>query len=143
MTGQLPVFGYKASSAQNVIQKGNESASSVIVMIESQEGVDRADEIAAVDGVDVLLIGSNDLAIELGVPSDFNSQKFRTALETISKACKKSNKIMGLAGIYGNHSFQNWAVNDLGARFILAQLDVGLISSGASQCISALPSVAP
>lgn len=42
------------------------------------------DDIAAVDGVDILLIGSNDLAIELGVPGQFESTGFRDTLEKVS-----------------------------------------------------------
>lgn len=133
------MFGYKTNAVQNVIRDSNDSASSVIVMIESKKGVDCADEIAAVDGVDTLLVGSNDLAIELGVPGDFESIEFRSALETIGEACKKNNKIMGLAGIYRQPDFHNWAVHKLGVRFILGQLDVGLIASGATQCLAALP----
>jgi len=46
----------------------------VVVMIESPQGVANADEIAATKGVDALLIGTNDLCFEMGIPghkSDF------------------------------------------------------------------------
>jgi 2-keto-3-deoxy-L-rhamnonate aldolase RhmA len=37
-------------------------------MIESPQGVANCEEIAAVPGVDALLIGTNDLCFELGIP---------------------------------------------------------------------------
>lgn len=76
------------------------------------------DEIASVDGVDVLLIESNDLSVELGVPGQFETPEFQTALEKVSHACSRHKKIFGLAGIYDAPEIQGWAVNTLGARFI-------------------------
>ncbi|MDE9440040.1 hypothetical protein EWS82_13265, partial [Staphylococcus xylosus] len=89
----------------------NISASSVIVMIETKDAVENVDEIAAVEGVDVLLVGSNDLSIELGVPGGFQTPAFRSALESVSKACRRHGKTMGLAGLYDNYEIQNWAIN--------------------------------
>ena len=141
MTGQLPVFSLKTTPQDKVIHESNASASSVIIMIETRDGVANADQIAAVDGVDVLLIGSNDLAIELGVPGGFQTDVFRSALETISKACKKHGKIMGLAGIYENYEIQNWAINQLGVKFLLCTQDSAAIAQGAAKSIVAVPAV--
>lgn len=107
-------------------------------MIETKDSIENVDDIAAVDGVDVLLIGSNDLAIELGVPGQFQSTEFRNALEKVSLSCHKHRKIFGLAGIYDAPDIQNWALNTLGARFILAQQDSGLIASAGKKCADAL-----
>ena len=141
MTGQLPVFSLKPSPADQVIQNTNASASTVIVMVESKEAVERADDIASVDGVDMLLIGSNDLSIELGIPGGFRTDTFRTALEGVSAACKKRGKIMGLAGIYDQPDIHDWAINSLGARFLLCQQDSGFIATGAIECSAAVDSV--
>ena len=141
MTGQLPVFSLKPTRPQQVIGESNASASSVILMIETKDGVENADEIAAVDGADVLLIGSNDLSIELGVPGGFQTPVFRSALEAVSEACRRHNKVMGLAGIYDNHEIQNWAINTLGVRYLLVHGDSGLLASGAVRCIAAVPKV--
>ncbi|KAG9251638.1 Pyruvate/Phosphoenolpyruvate kinase-like domain-containing protein [Emericellopsis atlantica] len=139
MTGQLPVFNYKATPAETVVEDSNTSASTVVVMIETQEGVESVEDIAAVQGVDVLLIGSNDLAIELGVPGGFRTETFRTALEKVSAACKSNGKVMGLAGIYGQDDIHQWAINTLGVRYILGQQDSGLIAQGAAKCSAAIP----
>lgn len=141
MTGQLPQFGFKNPAIETTVELANESASTVFAMIESSDAVQCADEIASVDGVDVILIGSNDLAIDLGVPGQFQSEEYRSALETVSKACQKYQKIFGLAGVYDNPEIQDWAINELGARFMLVQQDTSLISGGAKRAINALPLV--
>ncbi|KGO42817.1 Pyruvate/Phosphoenolpyruvate kinase [Penicillium expansum] len=105
---------------------------------EPLDSIENVDDIAAVDGVDVLLIGSNDLAIELGVPGQFESTEFRNALEKVSQSCHKHRKIFGLAGIYDAPEIQDWALNTLGARFILAQQDSGLIAGAGKKCADVL-----
>ncbi|KAJ5209452.1 hypothetical protein N7449_003831 [Penicillium cf. viridicatum] len=141
MTGQLPVFGLEPTPAKRIIEETNVHASTVLLMIETKDSIENVDDIAAVDGVDVLLIGSNDLAIELGVPGQFQSPEFRNALEKVSQSCRKHRKIFGLAGIYEAPDIQNWALNTLGARFILAQQDSGLIASAGKKCADALAQI--
>lgn len=71
MTGQLPVFSLKLRPMGNIVEESNAAVSSVFLMIETEESIHNVDEIAAVEGVDALLIRSNDLAIELEVPGQF------------------------------------------------------------------------
>lgn len=110
-------------------------------MIETKESVDHIDEIASVQGADVILVGSNDLAIELGVPGEFNSNTFREALGVVSKACKNHGKIFGLAGIYNNHELHDWAINELGARFLLGGQDSAILARGAKETMAAITRV--
>ncbi|KAF9869719.1 hypothetical protein CkaCkLH20_12762 [Colletotrichum karsti] len=141
MTGQLPLFDLKPTPVDSIIDQTNKIGSSVILMIETRESVDNVNAIAAIEGIDVLLIGSNDLAIELGVPGDFGSKAYRNALESVSSACKAHGKIFGLAGVYDAPELQRWAVGELGARFILGQQDSGLLASGSKKCIESLNSI--
>lgn len=110
-------------------------------MIETKGGVDHIDGIASVQGADVILVGSNDLAIELGVPGQFNSDTFREALEIISRACKEHGKIFGLAGIYDDHGLHDWAINELGARFLLGGQDSAMLARGAKETVAAIMKV--
>ncbi|KAI1293950.1 Pyruvate/Phosphoenolpyruvate kinase-like domain-containing protein [Xylaria venustula] len=141
MTGQLPVFSLQSVPVTRVAEESNATASSVFLMIETQNAIDNIEEIAAVDGSDVLLIGSNDLLIELGVPGEFESQIYRSALEKVSSACRRHGKTMGLAGIYNNYEIQNWAMNTLGVRFILCGLDSSYIAAGAASSVASTPRV--
>jgi 2-keto-3-deoxy-L-rhamnonate aldolase RhmA len=142
MTGQLPAFGLNTTPISKVIEETNATGSSVVLMIETRESIKKIDEIAAVSGVEVLLIGSNDLSIELQVPGQFTSPEFREALEAVSKACKKRGKVMGLAGIYENPEIQNWAIKELGVGYILGQQDSGLLARSTKEVVHDLGKIA-
>ncbi|KAH7029869.1 Pyruvate/Phosphoenolpyruvate kinase-like domain-containing protein [Microdochium trichocladiopsis] len=141
MTGMLPLFGMRKTSLSTASEVGNALGSTVIVMIESQAAVDRADEIAAVDGVEVLLIGSNDLSIDQGVGGQWHHASYRSAMEKVSQACRKAGKVFGVAGVYDDPELHNWFINTLGARFLLVQQDISLIASGGAQAVKSIPAV--
>ncbi|KIX95352.1 uncharacterized protein Z520_08869 [Fonsecaea multimorphosa CBS 102226] len=140
-TGQLPQFGYAAQPHSIMIPECNNVGSTVIVMIETQEALQNLDAIASVPGVDVLLVGSNDLTVELGIPAQFDSPVYKEAMEKVSQACKKHGKIMGLGGVYDNPTIQGWAVHELGVGFILGGQDSSFIAKGAKACVEALVKV--
>ena len=68
----------------------------VIVQVESAAAVAAADEIAAIDGVDVLFIGPRDLSHDLGVPGDTSAPSFVAALQTVLTAGRRHGKACGL-----------------------------------------------
>lgn len=68
----------------------------VIVQIESLAAVAAADEIAALDGVDVLFIGPRDLSHDLGFPGDTTAPAFVEALDTVLAAGNRHGKAGGL-----------------------------------------------
>lgn len=68
----------------------------VIAQIESRAAVEAADDIAALDGVDVLFIGPRDLSHDLGVPGDVSAPAFVEALETVLAAGRRHGKACGL-----------------------------------------------
>ncbi|KAF5640428.1 2 4-dihydroxyhept-2-ene-1 7-dioic acid aldolase [Fusarium sp. NRRL 52700] len=80
-TGQL-VMSLRPYPQAEVICETNEHASTVFVMIENKKAVENVEEIAAVEGVDVVIVGSNDF-------SDFRSDTFREALASVSRTCRK------------------------------------------------------
>src|SRR5215218_4581675 len=57
-----------------------------IVQIESPAGVAAAAQIAAVDGVDALVVGCADLSLELDVPQDLSAAPLRTAVAHVAAA---------------------------------------------------------
>jgi 2-keto-3-deoxy-L-rhamnonate aldolase RhmA len=141
ITGQAPLFGMQLLPPAELMERTNHSGSTVLVMLESAKAVENADEIAAVEGVDAIVMGSQDLCVDLGVPGQVGSDKVRSALEAVSKACRDHGKTFGVAGIYNNPTMQDWAINTLGARFLLVQQDISLLTSGGAQAVSAVPSV--
>jgi 2-keto-3-deoxy-L-rhamnonate aldolase RhmA len=63
--------------------------------IETAEGVENADAIAAVDGIDCLWIGHFDLSVSLGIPGQFDHPKFLKAVERTIAAAKKHKRALG------------------------------------------------
>ena len=70
--GLLPHFGYKPMNGGEAARLVNEDVLTV-VMIETPKAIANADAIAAVPGVDVLLIGTGDLTLELGISGDYGN----------------------------------------------------------------------
>ena len=141
MTGTQPVTELKAMPVDQTIKLCNESTSTVFAMIESKDAIEAVNSIAAVEGVDVLLVGSSDLTIDLGVAGQFRSDTYRSAVEQVSKACRKHGKIFAVAGVYDQPDVHDYLVNTLGARFMLVTQDASLIASGGPKAIQALPAV--
>jgi 4-hydroxy-2-oxoheptanedioate aldolase len=77
----------------------------------------------------VLLIGSNDLCAEMGIPGDFGSDRLAEAYKAMIAACAKSQKFPGMAGIYNEAIMPRYI--EMGARFILSGQDASFMLAGA------------
>jgi 4-hydroxy-2-oxoheptanedioate aldolase len=100
---------------------------SLFAMIEDREGVDHADEIAGVEGIDGLIIGPNDLADDLGCPGDFTALPYQSAFQAIERAA------LGAGVMLGSKSHPGFPLSRLlgaGHRFILAGSDGMALSHG-------------
>ena len=67
-----------------------------VVQIESASAVDQVEQIAALDGVDVLFVGPQDLSHNLGVPFQLQAPAYLTALERVRGAAERHGKACGL-----------------------------------------------
>jgi 2-keto-3-deoxy-L-rhamnonate aldolase RhmA len=67
----------------------------LIAQIETARGVEHADEITAVDGIDMLLIGHFDLTTSLGVPGQFGHALHAGAVERVFAAAATAGKPVG------------------------------------------------
>lgn len=68
----------------------------LIVQIETAAGLESVEEIAAVDGIDVLWIGQFDLTTSLGIPGEFDTDRFRDAVARVLSAARASGKHVGM-----------------------------------------------
>jgi 2-keto-3-deoxy-L-rhamnonate aldolase RhmA len=80
-----PVAAMKKSNAETI----------VMVQIETAEGLENVEEIAAVPGVDILWVGHFDLTTSLGIPTQFDNPLYLAALERIVAAGKATGKPVG------------------------------------------------
>ena len=134
--GPTPALGYRALPLAEINQTLN-AETLIVVMLETPQGIANAGDIAAVPGVDVLLIGSNDLCTELGIPGQLRHPKLREAYEAAAMACRKHGKTLGVGGIRGDLELQRDLVQ-LGARFIITGNDTAYLAAAARKDVEAL-----
>ncbi len=133
MYGIMPQFDYKP--VKDMTSSLNAS-NLVAVMLESSNAIANAEAIAAVPGIDVLLIGTNDLCVEMGVQGQLGHAKVVDAYARMIAACRKHNKWPGMGGVYDDKLMQQYI--DMGSRFILAGGDLGFLMDGAAKRAASL-----
>jgi len=85
------------AAGDNVGKMASANAETLLIaQIETAAGVDAADAIAAVDGIDVLWIGHNDLTNSLGIPGQFDHPDYRAAVARVHAACARHRKAAGI-----------------------------------------------
>ena len=67
-----------------------------VIQVESPQAVDNADEIAAIEGVDVLFVGPTDLSHSMGIPGQFDDPAFIDALRRVVAATEAHGKTAGI-----------------------------------------------
>jgi 2-keto-3-deoxy-L-rhamnonate aldolase RhmA len=126
--GGYPHFDYRAVPLSEAVPQLN-AACLLVVMIETVEGLDNCEEIAAVDGVDVLHVGSNDLLVDMGKPGKFDDPAIIAAQDRVIAAAKAHGKF---AGCGGNRDVERQAqAIRRGARFLTTQTDIAFLAAAA------------
>jgi 2-keto-3-deoxy-L-rhamnonate aldolase RhmA len=101
----------------------------VVAMIESAEAVANAAAIAAVDGIDVLLVGCSDLTADMGISGEIAHPRLVEALERVAAACAASGTVFGIGGVYDQENATRYI--HMGARFVLSGADHMYLLAGA------------
>jgi staphyloferrin B biosynthesis citrate synthase len=133
--GGLVAFDYKPVPTGEIIRHLNR-LTLVACMIETVEGLANVDAIAAVDGVDVLHVGCNDMLVDMGKPGAFGSPEILAAIGKVIRAAKAHGKF---AGVGGDRDLGRQAkmIQD-GVQFMTAQADAALLAAEAGRLSSAL-----
>jgi 2-keto-3-deoxy-L-rhamnonate aldolase RhmA len=128
--GGYPHFDYAAVPLTHSVPALNDAAL-VVCMIETVEGLRNVEAIAAVPGVDVIHVGSNDLLVNMGKPGQFDDPEIIAAQERAIAAAKAHGKF---AGIGGNRDVQRQvqAIHK-GCLYVTTQTDIGFLSAAANQ----------
>lgn len=105
----------------------------ILAQIESERGLANVDEIAAVDGIDVLWVGHFDLTNFLGIPAQFDNPIFLRAIDRVIEVANKHGKT---AGINADDvaTCAKWI--DRGFRMIAYSSDLRLIANGLSDGVA-------
>jgi 2-keto-3-deoxy-L-rhamnonate aldolase RhmA len=135
IAGGLPHFGYAPVKTGEATAAIN-AATLVVVMLETPRAIENAAAIAAVPGIDALLIGTSDLSIEMGIPGAFSDERIVAAYRTVTEACRTHGKHAGIGGIYEEGLLRRYI--GMGVRLVLAGGDLGFMQSAAAERAKAM-----
>src|SRR5215472_14343489 len=114
--GPLPHLRYRSFPAAAADAALNE-ATLLIVQFESEQALSEADAIAAVEGVDLVMIGSNDLLADWGLAGQYEHHRLRDAYAETIAACRKHGKHVGVGGLASRPDLAAEFVR-MGARYV-------------------------
>jgi 2-dehydro-3-deoxyglucarate aldolase/4-hydroxy-2-oxoheptanedioate aldolase len=135
-------FGFAADDyiGGNVAEKIKIANERTLVMclIETAEGIENVEKIAAVPGVDVLWLGHFDLTNFLGIPAQFDHPKYVAAIKKMVAAARKHGKILACMTADEKWSRDYW---EKGFRLFSVGIDSMLLQGALKQGIGMLQSL--
>ena len=127
--GPNPATGYRPLKPTELMER-LERDTLLCVMLETPEAIANADAIAAVEGIDMCLVGTHDLTAEMGILGQFRHPLFAEAMAAAAAACRKRGKMLGVAGIRDLELLRELVAQ--GLRFISAGTDAGFFMEAAT-----------
>ena len=106
-----------------------------IVQVETEPILSCLEEVASIEGVDVLFVGPRDLSAALGVFGQLDHPRYLEALAAVVAACRNHGKSPGI--LFAQPS-EFPAYHEMGFRFLACGSDAGFVSFGARQTVADL-----
>lgn len=104
----------------------------VIAQIETERGLEQVEQIAAVDGIDVLWVGHFDLSNFMGMPGRFDDPRFDAAMRKVADTCRRQGKA---AGFMATDSAWIERAHAMGYTMIAGGTDTGLLQQAYAQLV--------
>jgi 4-hydroxy-2-oxoheptanedioate aldolase len=123
--GPLPQLQYRSFPIPEA-NAAVDAATMVVVQFESDEALTNADKIVAIDGVDMVLIGTNDLLADWGIPGQYDNERVRNAYETTIAACRRYGKHAAVGGLTTRPNLVADFVR-MGARYVSTGTDLNFL----------------
>ena len=129
--GVLPYLHYKSFPADKAYPVLNRNTM-VMVQFESVKALENADEIMSVDGVDMVMIGSNDLTADMGIAGQYDHPRLKEAYARTIEICKKYGKFCGVGGLSSRPDLVAQFVS-MGARYVSTGTDLAFLMAAATE----------
>jgi 2-keto-3-deoxy-L-rhamnonate aldolase RhmA len=117
------------------------AATLVVAMVETAQGIDNAEAIAATEGIDVLLVGTNDLCVDLGIAGELGHQRVIDAYAAVIAACHRHGKWPGMGGVYDEALMRRYV--GMGCRFLQAGGDLAFMMDAGARRTAFLRGLLP
>ena len=127
----LPQAKYQRMSAAELMRCAD-VATTVHILIESAEGVRNAGAIAAIDGVDILHVGMNDLSVDLGHVDDLRHADMLDACKLVIAAAHACDKLAVIGGSSDAALFVE-LLNAGAVPLVFAAIDTDVLATGLCQ----------
>jgi 2-keto-3-deoxy-L-rhamnonate aldolase RhmA len=102
----------------------------VVVQIESNSAVQNIEKIVAVDGIDAVMIGPYDLSADLGVPGEFDSERFVQSVKKVTQAARNAKIATGIHVVEPDPTVIESSLED-GHSFLVYSVDMRILDVGA------------
>jgi 2-keto-3-deoxy-L-rhamnonate aldolase RhmA len=136
LPGGMPQLRFRSFPAPETMAAMND-ATAVVIMMESREALDDVEAIAAVEGVDLLLVGTNDLCRSLGIAGQFDHPAVKDAFARTIAACRRHGKHAGIGGLGSRPDLMHEIVG-MGARFVSLGNDLTFLLNGCAAAAKAM-----
>jgi 4-hydroxy-2-oxoheptanedioate aldolase len=110
-----------------------------IAQIETVDGLNNVDGIAAVPGVDVLFVGPSDLTVSMGIFGQLQHEQYQKAIRDVAAAAKKHGKCAGVLLLDASEYEMYYK---LGYRFLACGADGSFVRKSASDMVKRLSDLA-
>ena len=140
---RFPPTGKRSYGGRRVIDIGGrdyfrESELVVVAQIETPEAVENAEEVIAVEGIDVLFFGPDDMKVRLGLPMTTpttDNELLQDAMRRTAQAAKKAGKACGC--VAPSEASLTMSI-DMGYQLVIGGADVAFLRVASAQRLAEL-----
>lgn len=122
---------YSLSLAEHI--EADDNAFATHVQLESEQAIENAAEIAAVDGIDGVFVGPLDLSMSIGQFGEYESTKFQDAVDRALMAAREADVAIGTFATNAAEREQRlaWDID-----YLVAGVDLLYVAKGASEALA-------
>ena len=135
MRGAHTDYQRLADPADQIAQLNEQTMT--VAMVETQQSLDALPEICAVDGLDAVMIGPDDLSQDLGVPGQARHPRMQAATERVIDVCSAASVPWGFS-CQDIASAEGWL--DRGIRWLPFANDAAILFNAFTETAAALKS---
>lgn len=126
--------GYNPGNMAEYMKKANE-ATLIIAQIESAQGLKNIEAILAVPGLDGIVVGPNDMSMEMGILGQYHHPMMQQAMAKVAAAAQAAGR---WSGIISSNKQLLQECSGKGMQFISWNSELGMITESAKAALKTL-----